>query len=265
MRVLLGLDAATAGTATVDGRPLREHPAPMRSLGAVLDVGGARPAMTARAHLRWVAAAGAVPDRRVDECLELVGLTGAASRRVGALSLGMRQRLGLAEALLGDPGTLVLDEPVNGLDPDGVRWVRTLLTGLAAEGRTVLVSSHLLSEMELTADTVVVVGRGRLVAELTMAELREGAERAAVRLRVDDPVRVLDALRRAVPALEVERLDPLPGDRRRPGTTLRVGGASAEQIGGAAAATATTVYELTPQRTSLEDVFLHLTGRTLVD
>ncbi len=261
LRMVLGLDRPSGGWARIDGRPLAEHPAPQRTVGALLDAGAAAPRMTARAHLRWLARAGAIPDSRVDELLELVGLTGAAGRRVGSLSLGMRQRLGVAAALLGDPGTLILDEPVNGLDPDGVRWIRTLLKRCAAEGRAVLVSSHLMAEMQLTADTVVVLGRGRLVAELPMAELADTARRAPVRLRVAEPDRLLDALRRTVADLRVEPL-AAPPDRPLTGTLLRVTGPTAEEIGDAARATGTAVYELTPQLPSLEDVFLQLTADT---
>jgi ABC-2 type transport system ATP-binding protein len=244
MRMVLGLDRPTGGRASIDGRPLREHAAPLRAVGALLDAGAAAPRMTARAHLRWIARAGVVPDHRVDDLLELVGLGAVAGRRVGALSLGMRQRLGLAAALLGDPATLVLDEPINGLDPDGVRWMRTLLRGLAGEGRTVFISSHLMSEMQLTADTVVVIDRGRLVAELSMTELAGAA--APVRLRAPDPGPLLAALG---PGVHVEHH----------GAALRITGATAEQIGDAAAATGVAVHELTPEQPSLEDVFLRLT------
>ncbi|WP_245885884.1 ABC transporter ATP-binding protein [Xylanimonas oleitrophica] len=184
MRAVAGLDRPTAGNATVDGAPLREHPVPQRTLGVLLDASRIPASMTARAHLRWLAAAGGLDDRRVDTVLQAVGLAHAARRRVGALSLGMRQRLGIAAALLGDPGTLLLDEPVNGLDPDGVRWVRHLVRSLAAEGRSVLVSSHLMAEMQLTADRVVFIGAGRLLGELDIADLDEGTslEDAYVRL-----------------------------------------------------------------------------------
>ncbi|KAB2350062.1 ABC transporter ATP-binding protein [Actinomadura rudentiformis] len=184
MRIMLGLERATCGSATIDGRPLREHAAPQRVVGAVLDARGAPAGMTARAHLRWLAAAGRIPDTRADDLLEQVGLATVATRRIGALSLGMRQRLGIAAALLGDPGTLILDEPVNGLDPDGVRWVRHLMRRLAAEGRCVLVSSHLMAEMQQTADRIAVIGAGRLLSRFDIGDLAEGAtlEDAYVRL-----------------------------------------------------------------------------------
>ncbi|MGP3975832.1 ABC transporter ATP-binding protein [Streptomyces sp. 8N114] len=169
MRMLVGLDRPTSGSATIDRRPLREGRRPQHVVGVVLDARSAPEGMKARAHLRWLAAAGRIPDRRADELLEEVGLASAASRTIGALSMGMRQRLGIAAALLGDPGTLILDEPVNGLDPDGVRWLRSLVRRLAAEGRCVLVSSHLMAEMQQTADRVVVIGAGKLLAEFESA------------------------------------------------------------------------------------------------
>src|SRR5438270_4519650 len=171
MRLFLGLDRPTAGRATVNGRSYVDLPAPLREVGALLEARAVHTGRTARNHLSAVAAANAIPRRRVDEMLGLVGLEAVADKRVGGFSLGMGQRLGIAAALLGDPGVLLLDEPVNGLDPDGIRWVRTLVRGLAGEGRTVLLSSHLISEMALTADQLVVIGRGHLVAELSMAEL----------------------------------------------------------------------------------------------
>jgi ABC-2 type transport system ATP-binding protein len=187
MRLIAGLDRPTLGAATVDGRPLRDHPAPQRVLGVVLDARGAADGMTARAHLRWLAAAGRIPDRRADHLIDEVGLASAAGRRIGALSLGMRQRLGIAAALLGDPGTLIFDEPVNGLDPDGVRWLRRLVRRLAAEGRCVLVSSHFMAEMQQTADRVVVIGGGRLLGRVDIGDLTDGAtlEDAYVRLTAD--------------------------------------------------------------------------------
>ncbi|AOS64026.1 ABC transporter ATP-binding protein [Actinoalloteichus hymeniacidonis] len=187
LRIVVGLDRPSAGTATIDGRPLRDHPNPQRVAGILLNAGNAPAGMTARSHLRWLAAAGRIPDKRADDLLEEVGLSSVASRRIGALSLGMRGRLGIAAALLGDPGTLILDEPVNGLDPDGVRWIRLLMRRLAAEGRCVLVSSHLMAEMQQTADRVVVLGAGRLLAEIGLDELGEGVslEDAYVALTAD--------------------------------------------------------------------------------
>jgi ABC-2 type transport system ATP-binding protein len=173
MRMMVGLDRPTSGTATVDRRRLRDHPAPQRVVGAVLDSKGAPDGMTARAHLRWLATAGRISAARADHLLEVVGLGTVATRRIGDLSLGMRQRLGIAAALLGDPGTIILDEPVNGLDPDGVRWVRDLMRRLAAEGRCVLVSSHLMAEMQQTADRIVIIGAGALMGQFDIADLEE--------------------------------------------------------------------------------------------
>ena len=184
MRMIVGLNRPTSGTATIDRRHLRDHPAPQRVVGVVLDSKGAPDGMTIRAHLRWLATAGRIPVARADHLLEEVGLGSVASRRIGALSLGMRQRLGIAAALLGDPGTVILDEPVNGLDPDGVRWVRHLMRRLAAEGRCVLVSSHLMAEMQQTADRVVVIGAGKLLGEFDISDLEEGTSLEEAYLRL---------------------------------------------------------------------------------
>jgi ABC-2 type transport system ATP-binding protein len=171
MRLIMGLDAPDAGKALIDGVPYHELRWPLRSVGAVLDARAFHPGRSARGHLRALAAAGGIPPRRVDEVLAAVGLTEAASRRAGTFSLGMSQRLGIAAALLGDPGVLLLDEPVNGLDPSGVRWIRDLIRSQAAQGRTVLVSSHLISEVALTADRLIVIGRGGLLADTTVSSL----------------------------------------------------------------------------------------------
>jgi ABC-2 type transport system ATP-binding protein len=165
LRMILGLDTPSAGRALIHGRPFHTLPQPLREVGALLDAGAVHPGRRARDHLAWLAASNRLPAGRVGHVLELTGLSGVAGKRVGAFSLGMRQRLGIAAALLGDPSVLLLDEPVNGLDPEGVRWIRTLMKSLAAEGRTVLVSSHLISEMALTADHLVIIGRGRLLAD----------------------------------------------------------------------------------------------------
>ena len=171
MRMILGQDVPDAGRATIGGRPYASLRWPLREVGAVLDAKAFHPGRSARAHLTALAASNAIPRRRVGEVLEQVGLASVASRRAGTFSLGMAQRLGIAAALLGDPGVLLLDEPVNGLDPEGVRWIRNLLKSLAASGRTVLISSHLISEMALTADRLIVIGRGRLLADTTVTEL----------------------------------------------------------------------------------------------
>jgi ABC-2 type transport system ATP-binding protein len=171
MRMIVGLDRPTSGAVTVNGRPYRDHPDPLRQVGALLETGSAHRGRRARTHLVALAQTHGIPRARVGEVLAAVGLQAAAGRRAGGYSLGMRQRLGIAAALLGDPAVVILDEPVNGLDPDGVLWIRELLKGLAAEGRTVLVSSHLMSEMALTAERLVVIGRGRLLADTTVDEL----------------------------------------------------------------------------------------------
>ena len=175
MRLLLGLDAPDAGQARINGHRYRELAWPLREVGALLEARAFHPGRTARAHLEALAAGNRIPRSRVEEVLGLVGLAEAAGRRAGRFSLGMGQRLGIAAALLGDPGVLLLDEPVNGLDPEGIRWIRRLLRSLAAEGRTVFVSSHLIGEMASTADRVVVIGRGRLLADTSVAELSAGA------------------------------------------------------------------------------------------
>jgi ABC-2 type transport system ATP-binding protein len=171
MRMVLGLDAPTSGTVSVNGHRYGAAPAPLRQIGALLDAHAIHPGRSARDHLRWMAASNGIPTTRVGEVLELVGLESVAGQRAGRFSLGMGQRLGIAAALLGDPGVLLLDEPVNGLDPEGIRWIRGLLRSLAAEGRTVLVSSHLIGELARTADHVVVIGQGRLLADTSVAEL----------------------------------------------------------------------------------------------
>jgi ABC-2 type transport system ATP-binding protein len=248
LRMLLGLVAPTSGTATIDGRPYRELADPARRVGAVLEQSGFHPDRPARDHLRALATAAGLAPRRVDEVLEQTGLAAAARRRVGGFSLGMRQRLGLAAALLGDPGVLVLDEPTNGLDPEGVHWLRGLVRGLADQGRTVLVSSHLLAEVAQTVDQVVIIDRGRLVARSTLAALTAGADRT-VRVRTAQPETLRDLL---VARGATVTLDG-PGQ-------LLVGGVTAEEIGQAAATGGVVLHEMRFERSNLEDVFLELTG-----
>jgi ABC-2 type transport system ATP-binding protein len=249
LRMLLGLVAPTAGTATVAGRPYRELPDPVRRVGAVLEASGFHPGRSARDHLRVLAVAAGIDPDRADQALERTGLAAAGRRRVGGFSLGMRQRLGLAGALLGDPEVLILDEPANGLDPEGVHWLRGLVRGLADEGRTVLVSSHVLAEVAQTVDQVVIIDRGRLVAQSTLAALTAGADRA-VRVRTPQPEALRDLLvaRGARVALDG------PGQ-------LTVTGATTEQVGQAAAAGGVVLHEMRFERSNLEDVFLELTGR----
>jgi len=249
MRMILGLDRPSSGRATVGGREHRDHRAPLREVGALLDAKAAHPGRSARHHLQALAATHGLPRRRVDEVLELVGLSAVADRRAGRFSLGMGQRLGIAVALLGDPRIVMLDEPVNGLDPEGVRWVRHLLRGFAAEGRTVLVSSHLMSEMALTADRLVIVGRGRLLADTSVAELTRASGGGGVRVRTTDP----DRLRARLSERGARVDDDGSG-------ALLVHELGAEAIGDAALSARVAVHELTPVETSLEDAFMALTG-----
>lgn len=247
MRLILGLDRPTGGTATVHGRTYRQLAAPLREVGALLDAKAVHGNRSARLHLTWLARAGGIPVRRVDEVLDLVGLSAVAGRKVRGFSLGMSQRLGLAAALLGDPATLLLDEPVNGLDPDGIRQVRVLLRTLAAEGRTVLVSSHLMAEMEETADRILVIGNGRLAADTTLAELTR--EHGGGHVRVVSPA--AERLSAVLTGLGGQVLTEFDG-------ALDVTGLTAARIGDAAAAAGIAVHELTPARGSLEDAFLDL-------
>jgi ABC-2 type transport system ATP-binding protein len=248
MRLVLGLDAPTRGSATVNGRPYREHTAPLREVGALLDARSAHPGRSAYHHLLAIAQTGGIARSRVDEVVELVGLNQVVRRRAGRFSLGMGQRLGIATALLGDPRTVILDEPLNGLDTEGIRWVRSLLGDLAAEGRTVFVSSHLMNEMALTAQHLIVIGRGRLIADTGMAEFVAHAGRGVVRVRSTDP----DALAARLDAPEVA-VSP-DGDG-----ALTVSGLSTDQVGRIAGAAGITLLELTAQQASLEDAFMTVT------
>jgi ABC-2 type transport system ATP-binding protein len=247
MRMILGLDAPTSGHATVDGTAYAAQPAPLTRVGALLEARSMHPGRTAFHHLMGLAHTHGIPRRRVEEVLELAGLTEVAHRRVKGFSLGMGQRLGIAAALLGDPDTLVLDEPVNGLDPEGVLWIRTLLKSLAGEGRTVLVSSHLMSEMALTADHLVVIGRGRLLADTTVADFVRDSGAGSVRVVTPD-AQTLTGLLRA-PGIDIT------------GTAgvLDVRGTDAEHIGRTAAAHGIPLFELTPNSASLEEAFMALT------
>jgi ABC-2 type transport system ATP-binding protein len=247
MRCVLGLTRPTAGSATVLGVRYAQLDEPMRRVGALIDPRARHPGRTAHDHLRVLAESNALPRRRADEVIELVGLGAVAHERVRGFSLGMAQRLGIAVALLGDPDVLLFDEPVNGLDPDGIRWVRHLLRSLAAEGRTVLVSSHLMSEMQDTADHLVVLGRGRLLADVPMAELL-GAE-AAVRVRTPQPRLLAPALQRAG-----GQVQPAPDG------ALTVRGLAAHRVGDVAFATGLPVHELAQVAISLEQAYLALTG-----
>ncbi|MGA9373504.1 MAG: ATP-binding cassette domain-containing protein [Mycobacterium sp.] len=245
MRMIVGLDRPSAGSATVAGRRYHEHKHPLRTVGALLDARQVHPNRSARSHLRWIAATNRIAASRVEEVLDEVGLTAAAGKQAGSFSLGMLQRLGIAAALLGDPPVLLFDEPVNGLDPEGIRWIRTLMRGLAAEGRTVFVSSHLLAEMANTADRLVVIGRGRLITATTLTEFLSDADTVRVRSPQLDELAAL-----------------LPG-ARRDGDALLVGGSSAEQVGELAAENRIVLHELTAQRASLEEAYLNLTDEAV--
>ncbi|MEU4741705.1 ATP-binding cassette domain-containing protein [Actinosynnema sp. NPDC023658] len=246
MRAILGLDRPTSGEALVDGRRYADIRRPAHHVGALLDAGAAHGGRSAYDHLRVLARSNGIKDRRVVAVLEEVGLAGVAKRRVGSLSLGMKQRLGVAAALLGDPGVLLFDEPVNGLDPEGIRWIRHLMRGLAREGRTVLVSSHLMSEMALTADRVIVIGRGRLILEASMQDLQEKFKKdVLVRSPAAD---ALVALLEAAGAT----VEPEAG-------ALLVRGLAAPDIATVAARDRIPIHELTPRSASLEDAYLELT------
>jgi ABC-2 type transport system ATP-binding protein len=247
MRMIVGLDRPTGGAATVNGRPYRTHRAPLTEVGALLEAKAVHKGRSARNHLLALAQTHGIPPTRVDAVLEMVGLAGVAHRRAGGFSLGMGQRLGIAAALIGDPAVVILDEPVNGLDPDGVLWVRTLLRDLAADGRTVLVSSHLMSEMALAADHLLIVGRGRLLADTTVDELIDRVAVGSVLVRS----RATDGLRELL---------------RRRGATVRdedgallVAGVTAEEIGDSARDAGLALHELTPRRASLEEAYMELT------
>ncbi|MFJ9145202.1 ABC transporter ATP-binding protein [Streptomyces griseus] len=267
MRMLLGLDTPTRGRSTVNGRSYATHPAPLTQVGALLEALSVHPGRSALDHLIALAHTHGIPRRRVEEVIDLAGLTDAARRRVKGFSLGMGQRLGIATALLGDPATVILDEPVNGLDPEGVLWIRTLLTSLAAEGRTVLVSSHLMSEMALTADHLIVIGRGRLLADTTVAELIRSAGGQSVKVVTPQPKELSAHL--AAPDVTITAT-PNSTPASTPASTteppaqeLRIRGVDAMRIGSIAATHAITLHELTPQTVSLEQAFMDLTQESV--
>ena len=248
MRMILGLDVPSSGTALIDGRHFSELAWPLREVGSLIDAKAFHPSRSARNHLRQLALANDIPTKRVDQVLDQVGLTSVANRRAGKFSLGMGQRLGIAAALLGDPGVLLFDEPVNGLDPEGIRWVRDLLKSLAAEGRTVFVSSHLISEMALIADRFIVIGRGRLIAETTVAEFTARSGGAGVKLLTPDAREFAAALLEA--GADVTSIEP---------SGLTVAGLNASQIGDLAARGGLRIHEMSPITASLEDAFMELT------
>ncbi|MGI5443959.1 ABC transporter ATP-binding protein [Streptomyces shenzhenensis] len=247
LRMILGLDAAGSGTATVGGRPYTEQPAPLRAIGALLDPGAVLPSRTAYHHLLALAVSNGIRRSRVTEVLAEVGLEKVSRRRAGTFSLGMRQRLGIAAALLGDAPVLVFDEPLNGLDPEGIVWIRTLMRKAAAEGRAVLMSSHLMSEMELTADHLIVIGRGRLIADTTMKDFIEAHSEREVLVRTPQA----EALRRMLTTAAHVRAED--------GNTLVVTGLESAEIGALAGAGGVELHELSPRQPSLEQAFMDLT------
>ncbi len=252
MRMLLGLDRPTSGRATINGKPFAELTRPLHEVGALLESRAVHPGRSARNHLLAMAATTGIGKQRVDEVLEMVGLSDVADKRVRGFSLGMGQRLGIASALLADPGILILDEPINGLDPDGIRWVRNLLKDLAGEGRTVFLSSHLMSEMAQTADHVIVLNQGRLLREQPMAQFIAEAASAVVSVR-SPQVRELEDLLLRKGALIC----------RHVGGALEVEGQTAEEIGAVAAGAGLTLYELSTKQASLEEAYLGLTEGSL--
>ncbi|MFD0365351.1 ABC transporter ATP-binding protein [Nocardia sp. GCM10030253] len=253
MRMILGLDKPTAGTALINGKPYHELDHPLRAVGALLDAKWVHPNRSARAHLQWMAASNDIASSRVDEVLRLVGLSEVAGKTAGGFSLGMSQRLGLAGALLGDPQVLLFDEPVNGLDPEGILWIRRFMQRLATEGRTVLVSSHLLSEMAQTAEHLVVIGKGQLISDTTTQEFIERASEASVRVRSPQ----LEQLRSVLTSNGMTVREDGEGTD---GPALVVAGVTSDDVGKLAGANDITLFELTPQRASLEEAFMRMTG-----
>jgi ABC-2 type transport system ATP-binding protein len=252
MRMIMGLDLPNAGDATVNGRHYHDLPWPMHEVGALLEAKAIHPGRSARNHLLMLAQANRIDRRRVDEVLEVVGLSEVANKRAGKFSLGMGQRLGIAAAMLGDPEVLLFDEPVNGLDPDGIRWVRTFLKSLAKEGRTVFVSSHLMSEMALTADEVVIIGKGRLIVQVSIDELLTQSSRQSVRVSSPDIATLRGALDSEGAATSVED-----------DGSLTVRGKDHKEIGELASRLSVVLYELTPQTESLEEAFMELTESSI--
>jgi len=248
MRMIMGLDRPTAGTVTVNGEPFARHAAPLREIGALLDAKAVHTGRSAYNHLLAMAATHSIPKKRVREVIEITGLADVANKKVKGFSLGMGQRLGIAAALLGDPQTIILDEPVNGLDPEGVVWVRTMVRYLASEGRTVFLSSHLMSEMALTADHLIVIGRGRIIADAPIKDIINGKGQSRTRVRTDQPDRLMNAL--AGDGVSAELQDQ---------ELLEVKGTDPRRIAQAALEHQVLIYELTPLQASLEEAYMELT------
>ena len=256
MRMIMGLDKPTAGSVTVNGKAYVQLKSPLSEVGALLEARAVHPGRSARSHLLVLAATHNIPASRVDEVIELTGLESVATKRVGGFSLGMGQRLGIASALLGDPKTLILDEPVNGLDPEGVLWVRNLARYLASQGRTVFLSSHLMSEMALTADHVIVIGRGKILADAPMQEFVESASKRSVRVRAAD----MDKL---TPALEAAGGTTALSATEDDGSAVSVTGLEAAAIGELALTHGVVLHELTPIASTLEEAYMELTATSV--
>ena len=252
MRLILGLDAPNSGRTVVNGKPYRDHAAPLHEVGALLEARSVHTGRSAYNHLLAMAQTHGIGRGRVDELIEMVGLREVARKRAGGFSLGMGQRLGIASALLGDPRTVMLDEPVNGLDPEGIQWVRKLLRKLASEGRTVFVSSHLMSEMAMTAEHLIVIGRGRLIADTSVDQFVQGASKHSVRVRSPHIERLVELV--VGPDVSVDAVEP---------SVVEVRGLSSEQVGTIAAENGIVLYELTSQEASLEEAFMELTRDSL--
>lgn len=252
MRMILGLDEPTSGTTSVNGRSLVDQPAPLTELGALLEAKAVHPKRSGRNHLRALAATTGISNQRVEEVLEMVGLSEVAHRAAGGFSLGMSQRLGIASALLGDPAAVMLDEPVNGLDPEGILWIRHLLRDLANEGRTVLVSSHLMSEMALTAEHFVIIGQGRLIADVSATELEAMGAETSVLVRADEGQQMRSLIQRDGVTV-----------RSEPDEAFSVTGMDSTEIGRLAANNSIALSELTTRHSTLEETFMGLTGHTV--
>jgi ABC-2 type transport system ATP-binding protein len=260
MRLVLGLDLPNSGSATINGKPYRELSQPLRTVGALLEAKSVHTGRSAYNHLRFLAQTQGLPRSRVDQVLDLVGLREVAGKRTGGYSLGMGQRLGIAAAMLGDPRVLLLDEPVNGLDPEGVLWVRNLMKHLAAEGRTIFVSSHLMNEMAVTADHLIVIGRGKLIANSSTREFIERSAEKSVLVRTPDAARLAGLLTAEGGKVTTQEPDGAGADAAG---ALAVSGLEAPRIGEIAAAASVVLHELTPQRGSLEEAFMELTADSL--
>jgi ABC-2 type transport system ATP-binding protein len=252
MRLILGLDSPDAGEVIVNGKRYRDHRAPLHQVGALLEASSIHTGRPAYDHLLAMAQTHGLGRERVEAMIELVGLRDVARKRAGTFSLGMRQRLGIASALLADPRVVMLDEPINGLDPEGILWVRNLLRGLAAEGKTVFVSSHLMSEMSLTADHLIVIGKGELIADVGVREMIRGASQSSVRVRSPHAGRLAEVI--AAPDVRVRNLGP---------DLIEIQGVDAEEVGLAAHVSGIVLYELAPRQASLEDAFMELTGEAV--